>query len=214
MTSSRICYYKILKVPYDATIVDIKTSFRSLAKNLHPDTNGGCPMKTKEFKLVSQAYDTLSNPLSRKQYDRDSGIYIRSSGSRESSASSSFQDQYVKMDKRGNVWGKIYAPRPPSHFQQVFDHELWYDMHYNGGELREALNRGKTRRQMESDATNGFKETKKSFVVQQRKHTVGDNAEHYSRIYARDTVIDRMNMRRAQRGKRPNLMEDEGCVIS
>lgn len=212
--AARRCYYQLLKVPYDATTIDIKISFRSLAKSLHPDTNGGCSVKTKEFKLVSLAYDTLSNTHSRKQYDQENDIYSRSTRYRASTNSSSFRDQQMEMDKRGNPWGKFYAPRPPSNFGKTFDHELWYDMHFNGGELREALNRGKLRRQTESNSSYDASNQMKAFVVQQRNDKVGDNVEHHSRIHARDAVVNRMNMRRAQRGKRPNILDDEGCIIS
>ena len=218
MTSagSRSCYYRILNVSYDASMIDIKSSFRKLAKTLHPDTNGGCSIKTREFQIVSEAYDTLSNPSMRKQYDSENGIFSKSRrnnyGKANSSAAYDFQDQNIKMDKNGNPWGKMYAPRPPPG-TQVFNHDLWFDMHYNGGELREALSRGRARRKMETSSKDNINGMPNSFVIAQRTKTT-DNSEHINHLNAKEAVIHRMNLRRQQRRRPPKVSEDDACIIS
>lgn len=59
-------YYEILGVPRNASQEEIKAAFRRLAMKYHPD-RGGDPEK---FKKINEAYQTLSNPETRAQYDR------------------------------------------------------------------------------------------------------------------------------------------------
>lgn len=61
-------YYEILQVQKDASLMDIKKSYRKLALKYHPDKSGGD--QTEEmFKKVSVAYAVLSNPEKRRKYD-------------------------------------------------------------------------------------------------------------------------------------------------
>jgi molecular chaperone DnaJ len=61
--------YQVLGVPRDATQDDIKRAFRRLAREHHPDVNHGDPDAEHRFKEVSVAYETLSDPRRRQQYD-------------------------------------------------------------------------------------------------------------------------------------------------
>ncbi len=60
-------YYKTLGVDKNATDADIKSAFRKLAHQHHPDKNGG---DDKKFKEVNEAYQTLSDKQKRAQYDQ------------------------------------------------------------------------------------------------------------------------------------------------
>lgn len=62
--------YTILGVPKSADDKAIKSTYRKLAKELHPDKNKDNPAATDRFSKVTQAYDLLSDPEKRKQYDR------------------------------------------------------------------------------------------------------------------------------------------------
>ncbi|MEA2038481.1 MAG: molecular chaperone DnaJ [Thermodesulfobacteriota bacterium] len=62
-------YYKILGVSRDASEKDIKKAYRKLARKWHPDINPGNKEAEKKFKVISMAYDCLSNPEKKKLYD-------------------------------------------------------------------------------------------------------------------------------------------------
>jgi molecular chaperone DnaJ len=59
-------YYKVLGVPQSATDTEIRRAYRKLAKQHHPDANPG---SEERFKEISAAYDVLSEPAKRKEYD-------------------------------------------------------------------------------------------------------------------------------------------------
>lgn len=63
-------YYQLLDVPGDATPELIKQAFRKLARKYHPDVNPGNRAAEENFKQIGEAYEVLSDPEKRAQYDR------------------------------------------------------------------------------------------------------------------------------------------------
>ncbi|MBI5025717.1 MAG: molecular chaperone DnaJ [Nitrospirae bacterium] len=63
-------YYEILGVGRDATDAEIKKAFRRLARKYHPDLNPGDKAAEQKFKEISEAYEILSDPKKRADYDR------------------------------------------------------------------------------------------------------------------------------------------------
>lgn len=64
-------YYEILEVPKSATEQDIKKAYRKLALKWHPDKNPDNKQQAEEnFKLISEAYDVLSDSEKRSIYDK------------------------------------------------------------------------------------------------------------------------------------------------
>lgn len=62
--------YSILGVPRTASEADIKSAYRKLAKELHPDRNTDNPKAAEKFSEATRAYDLLSDKSKRAQYDR------------------------------------------------------------------------------------------------------------------------------------------------
>jgi DnaJ-class molecular chaperone len=62
--------YEVLGVKSDASPDEIRSAYRKLAKQLHPDLNPGKPEAEARFKQVTGAYDLLSDADKRARYDR------------------------------------------------------------------------------------------------------------------------------------------------
>ena len=60
-------YYEILEISKNSDTRSIKKHYYSLSKKYHPDKNNG--ISDEKFKLLSEAYSTLSNPKKRYLYD-------------------------------------------------------------------------------------------------------------------------------------------------
>lgn len=60
-------YYKILGVSKNASPDEIKRAYRKLAHQYHPDKNSG---SAERFKEINEAYQILSNPQKKAQYDQ------------------------------------------------------------------------------------------------------------------------------------------------
>ena len=65
-------FYKELGVSSDASAKDIKTAYRKLASDLHPDKNAD---GAEQFKAVSEAYSVLSDEAKRKEYDETRRLF-------------------------------------------------------------------------------------------------------------------------------------------
>lgn len=63
-------YYETLGVSKSASADEIKKAYRKLALKYHPDRNQGNKEAEEKFKDISIAYETLSNPEKRQQYDQ------------------------------------------------------------------------------------------------------------------------------------------------
>ncbi len=70
MPATEIDYYELLGVSRDADDNTIKSAYRRIAMECHPDRNPGCADSEARFKAVSAAYDCLKDPQKRAAYDR------------------------------------------------------------------------------------------------------------------------------------------------
>jgi molecular chaperone DnaJ len=61
--------YELLGIARGATLIEIKRSYRRLARKYHPDINPGDQTAEARFKDITRAYETLSDPERRLRYD-------------------------------------------------------------------------------------------------------------------------------------------------
>ncbi len=76
-------YYEVLGVSRNADIKEIKSAYRRLAFQYHPDRNPGDKDAEEKFKEASEAYEVLSDPQKRELYDRFGHEGLKGSGYRE-----------------------------------------------------------------------------------------------------------------------------------
>jgi DnaJ-class molecular chaperone len=93
-------YYRILGIEIDATLAQVKTAFRKIARIAHPDVAGADPELTAFFTAASEAYEVLRDPERRARYD------ARHSRKRGSFAEA-FQRRASARDRerKGTRWG-------------------------------------------------------------------------------------------------------------
>ena len=70
MSATEIDFYEVLGIGRDADGATIKSAYRKLAMQYHPDRNAGCKENEDKFKAVSAAYECLKDPQKRAAYDR------------------------------------------------------------------------------------------------------------------------------------------------
>ena len=103
-------YYDILSVPRNCSQEDIKKAFRKMAFKYHPDRNKGRPEVEAKFKEAAAAYEVLSDPKKRAQYDQFGHEGVQSRFGRGGFQNiddifSSFQDIFGQSDFFGSSMG-------------------------------------------------------------------------------------------------------------
>lgn len=70
MSTTEKDYYKILGLKFPASVKEVTKVYRDIAKKYHPDVCKD-PSKEKYFKTITEAYNVLSKPKSKQEYDRN-----------------------------------------------------------------------------------------------------------------------------------------------
>lgn len=84
-------YFEILGVTQDASLAEIKQAYRQQARKYHPDLNPGDKAAEEQFKLLGEAYEILSDPERRSQYEEYSSFW-KQQGFRKRVSQFSFKD--------------------------------------------------------------------------------------------------------------------------
>ncbi len=89
-------YYEILGVPRNASLDEIKTAFRKLARQYHPDVSKEENAEEK-FKEINEAYGVLSDPQKRARYDQYGRAGLGDMGGMPDFASMDFSDIFEEI---------------------------------------------------------------------------------------------------------------------
>jgi molecular chaperone DnaJ len=130
-------YYEILGVGRDCDGAALKSAFRKMAMEHHPDKNDGCPNATARFKEINEAYSVLSDANKRTTYDRfgHAGLNGMNGGG------PGFQNVHdIFNDVFGDVFGDMFGRNPrssgPARGQDLrYDLEISLEQAYAGAEV-------------------------------------------------------------------------------
>lgn len=102
-------YYEVLGVSRTATDDEIKKAYRALAKKYHPDMNPGDKTAEVKFKEASEAYNVLSDPDKRRQYDQFGHAAFDGTGG---AGAGGFDFSGMDMgDIFGDIFGDLFGGR-------------------------------------------------------------------------------------------------------
>ena len=126
-------FYELLQVERTADEKTIKSAYRRLAMECHPDRSPGCKVSEEKFKAISQAYECLKDPQKRAAYDRFGHSAFQSSG-----AGGGAQDFGSFSDIFENIFGEFMNGQGGRRTNVLRGSDLRYDLEitledaYNG----------------------------------------------------------------------------------
>jgi len=71
------CFYELLGLSTEASQDDIQKAHRKLVRQEHPDANPEDPQAEERFKQIQHAYEVLSDPEKRREYDKQFHVFSK-----------------------------------------------------------------------------------------------------------------------------------------
>ncbi len=105
--ANKLDYYEVLSVSRTASDGELKTAYRRLAMQYHPDRNPGDSAAEDKFKECSEAYQVLTDPDKRAAYDRYGHAGV--SGGGPGSGGSPFANAQDLGDIFGDIFGEMFS---------------------------------------------------------------------------------------------------------
>lgn len=102
-------YYDILGVSKNADQDAIKKAYRKLALQFHPDKNPGNKEAEEKFKQAAAAYEVLSNPQKRTQYDQFGHSAYTRNGGRSPGFGAGFSDVNDIFEAFGDIFSDFFG---------------------------------------------------------------------------------------------------------
>jgi molecular chaperone DnaJ len=124
-SSNRRDYYEVLGVARDASEKEIKSAYRKLAVQYHPDRNAGNPEAEERFKAAAEAYSVLSDPDKRSRYDRLGHSGVGAQPGFDPTIFADFSDILGDLFGFGDPFGRTRGRRGPT---AVAGADLRYDL--------------------------------------------------------------------------------------
>ncbi|MGE0130236.1 MAG: molecular chaperone DnaJ [Blastocatellales bacterium] len=118
-------YYEVLGVSRNATEQELKSAYRKLALQYHPDRNPGNHEAEEQFKEINEAYGVLSSAESRSRYDRFGHAGVGSSAASGAWAAPDFGGF---EDILGDIFGDIFGGRSSRRSGPQRGADLRYDL--------------------------------------------------------------------------------------
>ncbi|HJV42410.1 molecular chaperone DnaJ [Caulobacter sp.] len=134
-------YYEILGVTRTIDEAGLKSAFRKLAMEHHPDRNGGCENAAGRFKEINEAYSVLSDPQKRAAYDRFGHAGVNGGGAGGFGGQQGFDASDIFNDVFGDVFGEMFGggrrqSNGPQRGQDLrYDLEISLEQAYAGAEV-------------------------------------------------------------------------------
>ena len=105
----KVDLYKVLEVSKEASQDEIRRSYRRLARKYHPDANPGDKQAEERFKEIQHAYEVLSKPEKRREYDEGPRTFFGSQNAgQRRSGTADFEDLSDLLGGFGNL-GDIFG---------------------------------------------------------------------------------------------------------
>src|SRR5215203_562971 len=106
----KVDLYKALEVSKEASQDEIRRSYRRLARKYHPDANPGDRQAEERFKEIQQAYEVLSKPEKRREYDEGPRTFFGTQGAGQQVARTSETSRICSA--ASGTWGISSDVRP------------------------------------------------------------------------------------------------------